>query len=202
MCREFDIIRRRQPSLICCTKTPCVRNALVVDDDVVVRACGSPGCFAEIWNSGGYDDDACFPVSVADGAAFRDGGHVQADLVAIDAAPHESLAVFGHGDGVMLSTVHVNDAVALEVEVIDERGGVDNCIIVASSFSNSATPKAVDTPGPEPVFLINSKGVVGPGEDGFVGFSFCTEWLRLEGRLLVFGTSTLDDVVAELILLP
>ena len=121
-------------------------------------------------------------------------------MVAIDAAPDEGFAVLGNGDGVVLASVHMSNAVTFEVEIVDEGGSVDDGVIIPSSFGDAATTKAIDTPGPESIFLINSKGVVGTGEDGFVGLDSCAKGLGLERRLFILCTSTLDDMVAELIL--
>jgi len=129
------------------------------------------------------------------------GSHVQAKLVAIHASPDESLAILCNCNGVVLPAIYMSDAVILEIKFLYKSRSIDGSIVIASALADPTAPETIDPPGPQTIFFINSKRVVGAGIDGFVHFRLRTQGVRLEACLLVHCASTLNDVVTKLVLL-
>ena len=119
--------------------------------------------------------------------------------MAIDAPPNQCFAVGSDSDGVVLTTVDVDNAVVLQTESLHDLWSVDSGVVVTSSISNTGPPKAIDTPAPDSVFRVDGEGVVIASVDCFVGLQPRTKRRRIEGVLLI-RARTLDNVVSKLIL--
>ena len=101
-------------------------------------------------------------------------------MAAVNAAPGEGFAGGGEGDGVVVAAFDVDDGVVLETEAFYNLGCVDDCIVVAGSFFDTAATETIHTPGPDTLLFVDSEGVVGAGVNGFVSPKPRAERLRLE----------------------
>ena len=111
---------------------------------------------------------------------MRDGGHVETDLAAIDAAPGEGFAGGGEGDRVVIAAFDVDDSIVLKAEAFYDLGCVDDGVVVTGSFFDTAAAETIHSPGPDTLLFVDSEGVVCTGMDGFISSEPRAKRLRLE----------------------
>lgn len=147
-------------------------------------------------NDGGDCQNARLFVLVADKVILVDVGLARkADLVAVEAAPRQKLAVLGAGQGVVLATGNVGDSVL--VERVNEDGAKNDGVVLASALADAGLAVVVQTPSPDLAISVDGEAVVLSTGDLLDLLGGEGHALRDEGGHLV----ALNDAAAELVLL-
>lgn len=74
----------------------------------------------------------------------------------------------------VLTASNVSDGIILQVQSLDERRRVYGGIVVSCAFFYSTGSKAVQSPRPDLMLLVNGEGVVQSGVDGQELLDSCT----------------------------
>ena len=167
----------------------------------MIRASRSVSSCAGVGNLCRYNDNAWLVAIVLDGRGRRNSGHVKTSLETIDTTPDKCPALLRDGDRVMLAAIHVNNAIVLEVQGVDNGRCVNNSVVVAGALKDARATEAVETPGPDTIFLINREGMICARVDSPVLLDSGAKGLGLEGGFFTLVSCTLDDVVPKLVLL-
>lgn len=123
----------------------------------MVGAGSDHGAGTDAGDLGGFEEDAGFAFRVDDDVLVGDGGVFDAGLAAVEAAPDEALAVFGGGEGVVGSSGEVGDGVIDEFEIVDDSGGDDDGVVLASVVVDAGRAEGVGAPGPDLFFAVDGE---------------------------------------------
>ena len=157
------------------------------EDDVFVREGGDRGR--------DFEDAGVVALVEDDVGVGVEGVERDAHLVAVDAAPGETGAVGGDGDGVVHAAFEADDVLVRERG--DERGFQDDGVVFARAFRDPRFAVVVEAPAPDAAGLVDGEGVVGPGFDVGDFAAGQAEFARHEA----VHAGAFDDASAELVLL-
>lgn len=143
----------------------------------------------------GLEQDTGVASLVVDGDILVQLVKLEADLVTIDAAPGEELAVLSASQGVVLATINIGNVVVLEGGELG--GSEDDGIILAGVGLDTDLAKVVQTPAVDVTLVVDGKAVVRAAGNLDNLASGQTDALGGKRRHLV----ALDDPSSELVLL-